>query len=529
MIRQVAHDHNAPRSSGTRAVAVRRPRSVGAAQATARRPPQRERLLGAMAWLLAREGYANVTVARVIARAGVSRPTFYEHFADREGCFLAVLASAQRQLHRAVRAAVEGAPPERRAASVLEALVDFARSHPAIARVAFSESLSAGRRALEARDEATAELALIIEDGYAPALAPADAPAPDLPSSVLVGAVSRMLASRLSAGEPIAAELSRELHAWLASYELPLAEHRWRDVRPREPPQRSPFLPAGPLRCAPPRPAGARRVPAAHAMRAQRLPVIFATAELVSREGYDAITVAEIARRAAMESAAFYRLFAGKREALLACGELLFEHLMSVSAAAFVTGERWPERVWEAARACAQCLQQNPILAQAVVVESHAVGACTLVELERFTGAFTIFLEEGLRDEAASRRPSPVGLQALAASAFELGYQVMRRGDGERLSGLLGHIVFIALAPFLTAEQANLVLARLAPAGAAGLARLGEMRVDQIVCGLTAGERRQAQVHEVCEQPRGHGLRARPDLQVDDLEDRDDDRFEREP
>src|SRR5918996_5397040 len=50
---------------------------------------QRDRMLDAMAQACAFEGYGGATVAAVIARAGVSRRTFYEHFRDREDCFLA--------------------------------------------------------------------------------------------------------------------------------------------------------------------------------------------------------------------------------------------------------------------------------------------------------------------------------------------------------------------------------------------------------------------------------------------------------
>src|SRR3954463_3168983 len=50
---------------------------------------QRERLLVAMADAVAEKGYAHAAVADVIERAGVSRRTFYEHYANKEECFLA--------------------------------------------------------------------------------------------------------------------------------------------------------------------------------------------------------------------------------------------------------------------------------------------------------------------------------------------------------------------------------------------------------------------------------------------------------
>ena len=50
---------------------------------------QRTRLVDAMAQIVAEKGYPATTVADVVERAGVSRRTFYEQFADKEACFLA--------------------------------------------------------------------------------------------------------------------------------------------------------------------------------------------------------------------------------------------------------------------------------------------------------------------------------------------------------------------------------------------------------------------------------------------------------
>jgi len=416
-----------------------------------------------MARLVARDGYQSVTVARIVALAGVSRPTFYEYFTDREDCLLAALAPVRERLRQVLRAAARGEAPERCAANVVAALTDFARCHPGMARLAMSEPLTAGRRALDARDEMIAELALIIEKAYGEA--PAGTLAPDLPSRVLLGAVSRMLASRLSCGDPVTAEFCGELTEWLASYELPLGEHRWRALRPHPPPPRSPFLPASPLRSPADPVPGAPRIPVVQAAEQQRLRIMFATAEVASRQGYDAATVAEIARQAGLETSAFYRLFAEKAEALRACDELLFGHLMALSAGAFVTGDSWPERVWEAARAFVQTLQDNSTLANLALVESHAAGARTARRLREIANAFTIFLEEGFRYEATRERPPEVCLEALATSVFELAYQLLRRGENVQMSGLLGHIVFIVLAPFLAADQANLFLEQRIPAG----------------------------------------------------------------
>ncbi|HEY3960760.1 MAG TPA: TetR/AcrR family transcriptional regulator [Solirubrobacteraceae bacterium] len=52
---------------------------------------QRARLLGAMVEVAAAGGYQGASVSRVVARAGISRRTFYELFAGREECLIAAL------------------------------------------------------------------------------------------------------------------------------------------------------------------------------------------------------------------------------------------------------------------------------------------------------------------------------------------------------------------------------------------------------------------------------------------------------
>ena len=57
---------------------------------------QRHRLLTAVAWSVAERGYNATTVANITKAASVSRRTFYEHFADKEACFLALVSSTSK-------------------------------------------------------------------------------------------------------------------------------------------------------------------------------------------------------------------------------------------------------------------------------------------------------------------------------------------------------------------------------------------------------------------------------------------------
>jgi AcrR family transcriptional regulator len=69
---------------------------------------QRSRLLKAAVDVVSEEGYAALTATAVIARARVSRKTFYELFTDREECMLAVLEVTLAQIVDEVAPAFDG-------------------------------------------------------------------------------------------------------------------------------------------------------------------------------------------------------------------------------------------------------------------------------------------------------------------------------------------------------------------------------------------------------------------------------------
>ena len=118
---------------------------------------QRERMLRAMAEAVSELGYANTPVAEVLSRAGVSRETFYEQFANKEDCFLAAYDAGATTLLQAVGTALDSEPPARDAGDRLDRalkryLAALARE-PALARTFLVEVYAAGPAALARRVE----------------------------------------------------------------------------------------------------------------------------------------------------------------------------------------------------------------------------------------------------------------------------------------------------------------------------------------------------------------------------------------
>lgn len=114
---------------------------------------QHERMLVAMAEAVADRGYVATSVGDVVERAGVSRSTFYQHFSNKEDCFVAAYDRAVDVLLDGVGEAAQAAGRDPRA--ILEAgmqrYLALLAQNPAFACTFLVEILAAGPRALERR------------------------------------------------------------------------------------------------------------------------------------------------------------------------------------------------------------------------------------------------------------------------------------------------------------------------------------------------------------------------------------------
>jgi AcrR family transcriptional regulator len=168
---------------------------------------QRARVLSALCEVVSERGVGAVTVADIVARAGVSRRTFYALFADRDECFLAAF-------DRAVGAAAGQVVPvfeaegrwRDRIRRALVASLEFIEEEPGLGALCVVHALGAGPLALARRAELVSALVVAIDEGRCEARKGHE-PAP-LAGEGAVGAVLAVLHSRLcreDAGESLTA------------------------------------------------------------------------------------------------------------------------------------------------------------------------------------------------------------------------------------------------------------------------------------------------------------------------------------
>lgn len=120
----------------------------------------RSRLIEGMAHSVAAKSYADTTVADIVREAGVSKRTFYECFATKQDCLIALYVAAS---HGALKVLKDAIDPSRdwktQVEHAMNAYLACLASNPALLRTLFIEILSLGPEGLQVRRRMNQELA----------------------------------------------------------------------------------------------------------------------------------------------------------------------------------------------------------------------------------------------------------------------------------------------------------------------------------------------------------------------------------
>jgi AcrR family transcriptional regulator len=196
------------------------------------RDHQRERILLATLEVAGDSGFQALTVDQIIAAAGVSRRTFYDHFANRDAAFVAAYdAVVDRVLAHVGDACTEADGFADRLHRGLEALVDVLVAEPAIARAVVVEVLASSAPGPARRDKVLRRFASMLDEAAADTPPGRSRPTSPLTASTVVGGINEVVATRLVRGH--AAELPSLVPDLVYSALLPYvgreaaaAEHR---------------------------------------------------------------------------------------------------------------------------------------------------------------------------------------------------------------------------------------------------------------------------------------------------------------
>ena len=162
---------------------------------------QRDRMIEAMISAVAEKGFSETTVADIISRAGVSRATFYEQFADKEDCFIAAYADVMGRMLAFVAEGFAAEGDRDWVDSVrggARSLLTYLAQNPVAVRVGIVEGFGAGSRARDRYQEAVGSFFPFLDAGRE--LIDDGDRVPGEAARVVVGGISALIFNEASAG-----------------------------------------------------------------------------------------------------------------------------------------------------------------------------------------------------------------------------------------------------------------------------------------------------------------------------------------
>ncbi|HEY2632364.1 MAG TPA: TetR/AcrR family transcriptional regulator [Solirubrobacteraceae bacterium] len=413
-------------------------------------------MIEAMLECIGEQGYGGTVVADVIAKAVASRKTFYEHFEDKQTCFLAMSDEVSDEWVRRVQSATAEIGDQ---AGAIEALVnelfELARQNPPALRVIAVELTAAGPAGMIRRERTLQEIASPLEQ-----VLDEDPSTTALRARAIVGAILRVLYARARRGarvrRPRRSELlalAPEIVVWVGRYmgesDVGLEE---RAKRPQSPSVggRAPGTLSLSSRAIERRglPRGEGNVSRSFVVHNQRERILDALANLSSAKGYGLTTIPEIVREAAVSVQAFYEHFSGKDDAFLVAYEIGHRKALAIVERAYESQTEWAAGVCAGIAALLDFLASEPAYAHLALIDALTASPKAATIAHDGMNGYAAMLEPGL-ELSAIGAATPIAVEATACILLELCFVYVAQERPRELPAIENLACELALCPFV--------------------------------------------------------------------------------
>jgi AcrR family transcriptional regulator len=394
------------------------------------------RLHAAMIEACDRKGYAATTAIEVTTLAGVSKKTLYAHFDSKDACFLAtydlVVRQAAMRISAAYRDEMNGGEGDR-AEGLCRAFDAFTVElvdRPAASRIALVDVLTLTSSARDRIECAEAIFIRMIAAGIGQTRdGSAVLPAIIRPLIGGVWFVARrcLLEGRTEALKASGAELAEWLLAYCSTGTTVLSARPLKRLAPGIDEQ--PVNPAA----------------------SERVRMHQATAAVVARGGYAALSQGQVTEGAGLAPTAFTTHFEDIPDCFGAMLEWLSARALAEALRESEAASSWAGGVCRAVEALFCRIATDPALAQAAFPDALAVGSAIARHRAVILRGFADLLA---RRAPVDKRPSPVVAEAIVGSVWSIAQRHVARGGQKLLPACWARASFIALAPIVGAEEA---------------------------------------------------------------------------
>jgi AcrR family transcriptional regulator len=418
---------------------------------------QRERLRSAMIELIAERGYPAVRILDLTQLAHVSRPTFYNLYADKEELLLSAYEDiAGRTTAHVASAYAEADSPDQSLQLALRAFAELAAGEPEAMTLALLGTFGAGPRALERRNRTTMALERMVSAGREHAWS--EQPR-DLTAKFLIGGIREVAATRLLRGSPYELpELADELGAWALAYPpvLPLGLDGPRRVRRRAADEPTPSQMRGE------RPLSGRRLPSGRhdlaredVVKSQRERIVDATAEIVAEKGFAGLTIPEIASRANVSHETFYEMYPTKHDAFLGAQKVGLHQALRTTVEAYDAQlADWPEGVAAGINALMDFVCSEPSHAHLTLVDTFGASPQAIEIRRSALESFTAYLSPGFEHAPDDAEVPEIAAEAVAGGIWQVLHHYIEHKRLHELCDASPQLVYLTLNPFIGPELA---------------------------------------------------------------------------
>jgi AcrR family transcriptional regulator len=423
----------------------------------------RARLLEAMLACVGEQGYATTVVADVIAKAGASRKTFYEHFEDKRACFLALSDGVADRWVARVEDTDDGIADGTEAVeAIVGELFALALESPAELRVLAVEMTAAGPTGVERRERVLQALARPLRRALSERAAGSETLA-----RAILGSILRLLYAKARRGVGVRRPRRKELLAlapeigwWASRYAGGSLSDRAASRNGAASSNgasaaaqvggRAPGTLSLGSRTIERRglPRGEGNVSRSFVVHNQRERILDALANLSAAKGFGAITIPEIVQEAAVSVQAFYEHFAGKEDAFIVAYELGHRKALAMTERTYESHEDWPTAVRSAVAILLEFMASEPAYAHLAMIDALTASSKAAAVVEEGMKAYAGLLEPGLGGPWEESRLTSVSAEATVGALYELCFVYVAGERTRELSSLDGIAGEMVLRPF---------------------------------------------------------------------------------
>lgn len=198
-------------------------------------------------------------------------------------------------------------------------------------------------------------------------------------------------------------------------------------------------------------PPGRHGLPREQVEASQRDRLLTAMVDLVAEEGYPAITVQDIAKRAGVSKATFYEYFKDREACFWTANDARFTALaLAVNNGYENAGGSWQNRIRGGVTALMDYLAREKGFAKVVFIEALALGTTGLARRQLVLMALRSYFEPSMRPEMgklAIERPD-LTAEAVVDALAGMVFSRVLRDEVEQLPEMVDDFVWVALQPY---------------------------------------------------------------------------------